>query len=105
MSELNDAVKDVPIGEWRGLLLSNKDTKPLDLSLEEPRDFLIFDYASEPEVVSDSTIIFSRIGKDESIKTAWYFKNWQQEKGKVVLDLFEWGDAPLENYVDKSDEV
>lgn len=95
MSEINDAVKDVPIGEWRGVLLSQKDTKPLELSLEEPRDFLIFDYAAEPEVVPDSTLVFSRIGKDESTKTAWYFKNWQREKGKIVLDLFEWGDAPI----------
>ena len=75
---------------WVAVLCAARDSQISRVRIAEPVLFLTFDYGDKAE----DTLVFSQIGKDEETKTAYYFKNWQKEDDKVILDLFDWGEFP-----------
>ena len=85
------ADEEIVTGEWTAVMCAARNSKVTKLDLEEPREFIVFDYGDHQE----NTLVFSQIGRDDESKTAYYFKNWQKEGETVLLDLFNWGPDPL----------
>ena len=88
---MSEEIEEMKPGEWTAVLCPARNSQVTMFSIEEPREFLTFDYGDNQE----NTLVFSQIGKDEESKTAYYFKNWQKEGEEVVLDLFNWGSEPF----------